>query len=293
MKIQPITSRSNPEVRRARRLEEDRSFRDRSDLYIAWGTHLAQEALRAGVGAERVFLGPRIDATGEGKAIRERLARAGAPILPVTTAVLESIVPGSGDQGILIVLPRPDTGLESAAPDRPEGARLPAGSGATGAPPLWLAAHGVQDPGNLGGLVRSAAALGASAIALLEGCADPFSSRAVRAAMGAHFRVRIALATASAWIGLMEESGIALVAAASNAGVPPAAVDLRGPTALVVGSEGTGLPASILAAAARRVRIPMAAGTESLNVHASAAILLYEVARQRRSPDPGPADRRG
>jgi len=271
MKDRTISSAANPEVRQARRLEEDRTHREAAGLYLAWGTHLAQEALRAGVTAQRAFIGPRIENTDEGRDLRARFRQSRVPLIVTTTAVLESIVPGSGDQGILLVLPRPDTTLV-----------LDAG----GAPVLWLAAHGVQDPGNLGGLIRSAAALGASAVCLLEGCADAFSSRAVRAAMGAHFRIRIARSTTPGWIARLEHSGVAMVAADPRAGDRIEAVDLRGPTALMVGSEGGGLPAAILAAAARRARIPMAAGAESLNVHASAAILLYEAARQRGFPVP-------
>ncbi len=269
MKDRRITSAANPEIRRARRLEEDRAFREQSGGYLAWGIHLAQEMLRAGVRAERVFLGPRFEESEEGRAIRPGLERSGATLFTTTTAVLEGVVPGCGDQGILLVLPRPDTSIAHLL--RP-------------APDLLLAAHGVQDPGNLGGLIRSAAALGAPSVCLLEGCADVFSSRAVRAAMGAHFRLRIARATTTEWIAALGPAGIALVAADPGAADGIDAADLRGPTALMVGSEGAGLPGTLLAAAARRVRIPMAAGAESLNVHAAAAVLLYEAARQRGFP---------
>jgi TrmH family RNA methyltransferase len=139
----------------------------------------------------------------------------------------------------------------------------------------------LQDPGNLGSILRTALALGASGLIALPGCADPFGSRAVRAAMGAQFVLPVAAAEVGAFLALARAARLQLVAADPDAADPPPRIDLARPTVLLLGSEGGGLPVELLDAAQRRVRIPMARGVESLNVHAAASALLYEAARQR------------
>jgi TrmH family RNA methyltransferase len=190
----------------------------------------------------------------------------GADVLTVRPAILEAIAPGSGDQGILLVVRRPSTALADLLAHRPT---------------LVLAAHGVQDPGNVGTMARSALVLGAGGMVTLEGTADPHSSRAVRAGMGAHFRLPIAGARSGAAIAALRAAGLRIVAADLAGDVPLAEAGLRGPSVICVGSEGAGLPGDLLAGADARVRIPMAPGTSSLNVHAAATVLLYEAARQR------------
>jgi TrmH family RNA methyltransferase len=268
---QRIENGRHPLIREARELERDAGARRRLGLYLAWGIHLAQEALRTRAGIRRAWIGPALEAGGEGRGLLSPLADRCPSIVRTSTRLLESIVEGSGDQGVILVVERP---------------RLAAGDllARFSGPPvgtLLLAAHGVQDPGNLGSIARTAEALGAGGLIVLEGCADPFSSRAVRAAMGAQFRMPIAGGRSEALLPALEEAGLRIVASDAAAGAPPAAVDLVRPAALFVGSEGAGLPRSILGRAAATVRIPMRSGSGSINVHAAAAILLYEAARQR------------
>lgn len=138
-------------------------------------------------------------------------------------------------------------------------------------PDLGLALWHVGDPGNVGTLIRSAAAFGPAFVALSEGSADPTGPKALRASMGALFRVPL--------VGFDEPSGrrIALVA---HGGVPPAELDASGPTTFVLGSEREGLPEDVLAACEQRVTIPLAPGSESLNVATAGAIALYELRRR-------------
>jgi TrmH family RNA methyltransferase len=261
-----VTSPRNPAARRLLGLERDRARRDAEGVYLAWGLHLLAEALAARAPIREAYAGPRLDDTAEGRALRVGLETAGVRPRAVATAVLDAAVRGSGDQGVLLVIGRTATGPEAIL--RP-GARLA------------VALHGVQDPGNLGAIVRAACALGADGVLALEGCADPFGSRAVRAAMGAHFRLPVAAAPTAAVRRAAAAAGMRLVAADAAAGIEPARVDLTAPTLLLLGGEGGGLPETLLAAAAARVRIPMAGAASSLNVHAAAAVLLYEAARQR------------
>jgi len=130
-------------------------------------------------------------------------------------------------------------------------------------------------------MIRSARAFGAAAVIVLPGSADPFGSRAIRAAMGAPFTLPIVEASAPETVDRLRAAGLAIVAADPEGDRQPAELDLREPAAIVVGNEGGGLPREILEAATARVRIPMAAGSDSLNVHAAAVALLYEATRQR------------
>ncbi|PYS96139.1 MAG: RNA methyltransferase [Acidobacteria bacterium] len=261
-----IGSPQNARVRLARSLERDRAARDRSRTYLAWGIHLAQEALAAGAEVREAFVAPGLEQVAEGRGLLERLRGAGVPLARATRRILESIVEGSGDQGIVMLVRRPERDLPGLMASRPT---------------LLVAAHGVQDPGNLGSILRTARALGAEALLALPGCADPFGSRAVRAAMGAQFTLPVACADAPSALAALRRAGVALVAADPAGAERPTEIDLRRPAAILVGSEGGGLPPPILEAADHRVRIPMAPGVGSLNVHAAAAALLYEAARQR------------
>jgi len=140
-------------------------------------------------------------------------------------------------------------------------------------PETGLALWHVGDPGNVGTLVRSAAALGPAFVALSEGCADATGPKALRASMGALFRVPL--------LAFDDAPGrrIALVA---RGGVPMEELDLSGPTTFVLGAEREGLPESVLATCEERATIPLAPGTESLNVATAGAIALYELSRRAR-----------
>ena len=138
-------------------------------------------------------------------------------------------------------------------------------------PEIGLALWHVGDPGNVGTLVRSAAALGPAFVALSEGCADPTGPKALRASMGALFRVPL--------LDFDDAPGrrIALVA---HGGVSTEKLDLSGPTTFVLGAEREGLPESVLAKCEERATIPLAPGSESLNVATAGAIALYELSRR-------------
>lgn len=261
-----ITSLQNPLIKRLRALEADRALREREGLYLAWGLHLAHEARVARVPVAQALVGDTLHQSVEGASVLGALESAATPIVLVSSRVLDSIAPGASDQGILLIVPRPCADLPRLLATHPT---------------LILTAHGVQDPGNLGSIIRSARGFGSNAVIVLRGSTDPFGSRAVRAAMGASFTLPIVETTASEALEALLGAGLAIVATDPAGERTPSEIDLAAPTAIVVGNEGAGLPATILKAASARVRIPMAAGVESLNVHAAAVTLLYEVARQR------------
>jgi TrmH family RNA methyltransferase len=161
------------------------------------------------------------------------------------------------------------------------------------APALVLAATGLQDPGNAGAIIRSAAAAGATGVVLDETSADPWGWKALRASMGSAFHVPVLRSRAVATlVKEWRSAGLRIAATVPRAGTSMHNVDFTPPTALLLGGEGAGLPDTLIAAADVRVSIPMRGGIESLNAAVAAAVLLYEAQRQRQLVNATRAGRR-
>ncbi|MFQ5876861.1 MAG: TrmH family RNA methyltransferase [Acidobacteriota bacterium] len=269
-----LPAASRAALRWARRLERSRPARESEGLFLAWGRHLALEAVAAGFPLRRALVGESLGASREGRAILAALRRSRVDMRSAPARALDSIVAGSGDQGVVLLVERRADTVEGVL-DR--------------GPTLVVVIHGVQDPGNVGSIARTSLAFGADALIALEGCADPFGSRAVRAGMGAHFRLPVICGAATYCLERLRARGLQVVAADPGGEATPPHVDLRRPSALLLGSEGAGLPTAVLATVDRRVRVPMAATVSSLNVHAAASVLLYEASRQRGLPPAGRA----
>jgi TrmH family RNA methyltransferase len=157
----------------------------------------------------------------------------------------------------------------------------------SGAATLLVVLAGIQDPGNLGAVLRAAEAFGASGVLATKGTVSPFNSKAVRAAAGTLFRLPMLLdLTAAQTLSLLRRNHATLLASAPRGGTPLAGIDVTRPLALALGSEGSGLPRE-LAEAGNRVSIPIVAPVESLNVATAAAVMLYEIARQRAQATSG------
>jgi len=141
----------------------------------------------------------------------------------------------------------------------------------------------VQDPGNVGAIIRAAEACGATGALAGEGTADPFGWKALRGAMGSTFRLPVAREPLERIVDRARAAAIRLFAATPRGGKPLPECDLRGPAAVLLGGEGPGLPAALFDAADERMTIPMKPTVESLNVSVAAALILYEASRQRRA----------
>jgi TrmH family RNA methyltransferase len=261
-----IRSRANPLVRRLRALKE-KGHKGAAGLMLLEGARLVEEALRAGIGLAEVVGGPRFGANAAEARLVEDLARRGVAIRRVEARVLASLSELETSPGLLAIARRPAFEEE----------RLYRGA------PLVVIAAGLQNPGNLGGLLRSAEAAGATGAYLTEGTADPFSWKALRGSMGSAFRLpHVRGLSAREAIARVRGRGLQVVATEPRASVAPDEVDLASPTALLFGSEGAGLAAELAAVADHRVNVPMQPPVESLNVGVAAGILLFEAARQRR-----------
>jgi RNA methyltransferase, TrmH family len=145
---------------------------------------------------------------------------------------------------------------------------------------------GLQDPGNLGTILRSAEAFGSAGVVLGEGTVSAFNSKVIRASAGSIFRLPVIVAKTAGGLDAisakLRAQGVRLMATSSHKGTPLDAAKLTGPSAIFVGSEGSGLPRSLLAQLDESIAIPHSANVESLNAGVAGSIVLYEAARQRR-----------
>jgi len=149
--------------------------------------------------------------------------------------------------------------------------------------PLVVVLSGIQDPGNLGTLLRSAEAFGASGVLLGEGTVSQFNSKAVRASAGSVFRVPTVAVKVEEAIPRLRQGGLRLVATSSHGGTPADQANLATPLAFFIGNEGSGLPRELMSHMDETVVVPHPGPVESLNAAVAASVLLYEAARQRRA----------
>jgi TrmH family RNA methyltransferase len=196
--------------------------------------------------------------------------RIGADVFSVSDQVLAAISPVREPSGIVAIAVRPELSLDDAW------AKGPA---------LVVMLSDVQDPGNVGAVIRAAEGCGATGVICSDGTADPFGWKALRGAMGSTFRLPVvSKQPLHAAIASARARGVRVFATIARDGTPLPDSDLRRPAAILFGSEGRGLADDIVAAADARVTIPMQRPVESLNVAVAAAVVVYEAARQRRQP---------
>lgn len=240
-----------------------RKARKHSNLAVAEGVRVVEEALDAGltirgvVGASGASRNPRA------AHLIQRLAEHAVPIEEVGEREFTQMADTDTPQGVLALVELPRWTLEEIVPARGQAA---------------LVLDGVQDPGNVGTLLRTAFALGAPGAVLLPGTADPAHPKVIRAAMGASFRLPLAQTQEGELASWIRKGDIELWAAAGE-GTPLERLGVSDRVALVVGNEGAGVRPAIRSLAAQQVAVPLARGAESLNVAVAAGIILYEVRR--------------
>jgi TrmH family RNA methyltransferase len=261
----PIRSRHNPLVRRLRELK---ARGPQEGLALLEGVKLIEEAVATGIEIAEAAVSPRLERMDRGRSLLIALESRAIAVRHLSDDVLESISEVETSQGILALARRPRFDEEP----------ILAGT------PLVLVAFAIQNPGNLGALLRTAEAARASGVYLTPGCADPFSSKALRGAMGSAFRLpHIRIDDAGALLLRLKKRGLVLLASTAENGRPHVQVDFTRPTALLVGNEGAGLPSAILDAVDERVVVPISSTVESLNVAVATGIMLFEAVRQRTS----------
>ena len=267
-RLRPVTSRQNALVKDLRRAFS-RSEPTAEGAIAIEGLRILEEAIRSGLRFQAVFFSE----TGRNHADR---------LLPQLASHVETVL-------------LPDDVFQSAV-----ATETPQGVAALVKPRSWqladllrepksnlllIALAGVQDPGNLGTVIRSAEAFSARGVLLGEKTAGQFNAKAVRASAGSVFRQPVLRVRLLEAIPELKQANVRIVATSSHKGRPLDEVDLTGPLALIVGSEGAGVPADIFSRADELVTILHSPRVESLNAGIASAVLLYEANRQRKSPD--------
>jgi TrmH family RNA methyltransferase len=246
------------ELARARKDDDSRILID--------GWRLLLEARQARVPIEVAAFSTDALTSPQTAAAADELILAGAEVLAVPPPVMEAISPVRTSSGVVAI-----------------GRRQPASVADvfSHAASLVLLALDVQDPGNLGAMIRAAEAAGATGLMACGACADPFGWKALRGSMGSAFRLPIARTSIDEATQGARAAGVPIFAAAARHGHPLFDTNLTGPAVFLLGAEGSGLPIGVLQQADGMISIPMRAPVESLNVAVAAALLLYEAMRQR------------
>jgi len=291
--MERISSRQNAVVKRFRDLarasravtgaggSEHASRAGHAAEVLLDGEHLVHEALACDIAVEIAAFSEK--QLGNARSPLSRIARdvkkRGGRVLTVNDQVLAAMSPVQHPSGVVAI-------------GRARPADLRVVMSAAADLPLVVVLAGLQDPGNVGAIIRAAAAFGASGVIALDGSANPFGWKALRGAMGGTFRIPVAArGLLPEVIAAAHHTGVRLVAAVPRGGTPLPALDLRVPTAIVLGGEGAGVSPETLGAVHDTVTIPMGAPAlrpgsgqvESLNVAVAAAVILYEAMRQRRA----------
>ncbi len=262
-----ITSRSNPLVATFRALATTPD--STGTRVLLDGVHLVREARSAGLSFECVAIGTAaLDAGGEAAQLAHTLEAVGEPVFAVAEPVLRAMSPVQTPSGIVAIARH--TTLQSATLSTSPAA-------------LFLVVVDVQDPGNLGALIRVAEAGGVTQVVVCGASAHPFGWRALRGSMGSALRLPLVqYPTTAAALTALHDSGTRVVAAIPRTGPDPDQVAWTGRVAILVGGEGRGLDPAVVAGASEFVTVPMASPVESLNVAVAGAILVYAARRQRR-----------
>lgn len=269
MPTKTITSLQNLLVKNTVKLR-DRRWRDAQGRFVIDGARELACALSAGVPLDAAFVCRPLCHTSACRDVLARLDRGegGAEPIEVNEAVFGKLAYGERAEGVVAVAVTPRRGLAELS--------LPA-------QPLVAVLEGVEKPGNLGAVLRSADAAGVSAVIVAGGRTDLYNPNAVRASLGTIFTVPLCAATTPETITWLRERGCRLYAAQTGASAPYTAADFRGPAAIVLGNEAEGLSPAWSESGAAPICLPMLGAADSLNVSAAAAVLFYEALRQRRA----------
>jgi TrmH family RNA methyltransferase len=256
-----ISSTGNPKVKHVRSLLARRRVRKTARQFVVEGVRLLEEALKTGVLPAQLFYTAEVEGSSRGAAVLAAAKGVSGEIYQVSRAVMDVMSDTETPQGIVAVLPWP----ELPPPDRAD---------------LLLVLDGLRDPGNLGAVLRSAAAAGVAHVCLAPGTVDPYNPKVVRSAMGAHFRLPV-----SADVPLREIrelcAKLSVYLADACGKTRYFDVDWTEPCALIVGGEAKGAGREIRSLAQAHISIPLQRGVESLNAATAAAVILFEALRQR------------
>jgi RNA methyltransferase, TrmH family len=259
-----ISSAANPLVKRIRLLAS-RKYRREQGAFVVEGIQPVWRAVAAGWEIEALVVDPDLRPDSPAATMVAQAEARGVRVARLSRDLFRRLSSRDGPAGLLAIVRSRQPGLDDleVAEDS-----------------VFVALHRIGNPGNLGTIVRTADAVGAAGIILIGDATDPYAPTSVKASMGSIFAVNVVHVPApDPFLHWSDENAVQLLAASGQADLAHWSTTYRPPLALLLGSEGEGLPAGLLARADRRIRIPMTGTAESLNVAAAAAVLLYEVKR--------------
>jgi len=272
-RLRRIEGRHNPLIKQLRQAFSRSELTESGDCAIE-GLRILEEAIRSGLRFSAVFFRESAQDRAE-----RLLPQIGAQVdtLLLPDKLFDSLVPSESPQGVAALVRLKEFSLDDVL----ETERLQVG-------PIVVLA-GLQDPGNLGTILRSSEAFGSAGVILGEGTVSPFNSKVVRASAGSVFRLPVIHGHGKSGAAKLEEvseklraNGVRLIATSSHKGTPLDQADLKGAVAIFFGNEGSGLPREVMAKMDESIAIPHTTQVESLNAGVAASIVLYEAARQRK-----------
>jgi TrmH family RNA methyltransferase len=263
---QVITSAANPVVKRVRLLAE-RKHRRRQQAFVVEGLQPVWRAVSAGRRLETVIVAPELLTSAPAIEMVAELERDGVPVTRVSADIFRRLSDRDGPAGLAAIVHGGIGGLDELTVSDDS---------------VFVVLHELQNPGNIGTIIRTADAAGASGVILLGTSADPLSGPAIKASMGSLFALPVvAVAEQAELLAWADRSGLRLVALTGAGSAELWQASFPRPMLVLLGTEGAGLPDGLLAAADQAVRIPMTGTAESLNVAAAAAVVLYELRRRQ------------
>jgi TrmH family RNA methyltransferase len=260
-----ITSLQNARIKDAARLR-DRRHRERQGRIVIDGARELLRAIGAGVRLREVFVCEPLCQGQDARQVLATLPQSGAEVLDVAPPVFEKLAFGHRAEGVLAVADMPRRRLDEIV--------LPPN-------PLVAVLEGVEKPGNVGAVLRSADSAGVAVVIVADPRTDLYNPNAIRASLGTIFTMPVCEAASGEVLDWLRCQGLTILAARVDGSVPYTSVNYRGPTAIVLGSEAEGLSPAWSAADITAIRLPMLGAADSLNVSATAAVLFYEARRQR------------
>lgn len=272
--MEQITSASNPKIKNLLLLQEKSRARREQGLFVVEGRRELEHCIKAGFKVRTLFICPEIMVAPSSNSAENyfpassflRHPSHGASIIEIPEAVYRKVAYREGTEGVIAEVEAKHIGLDDL--ELPEN-------------PLIVVLEAVEKPGNLGAVLRSADAAGTSAVIVCDPLTDLYNPNLIRASIGAVFTVPVVAASSEETIGFLKERGIQILTAQLQDSFLYYDVDMRRGTAIVMGTESTGLTDAWRQAAEAHIRIPMLGRLDSLNVSVSAAILLFEAVRQR------------
>lgn len=262
-----LSSLHNPLIKKVRNLKQ-KKYRTREKLFLLEGIRILEEALHKKWPLREIFYSSCLLDSARGEALYALCAERGLPLYPCTSKVLAALTGTETNQGVVAVAEQRQDSWQSVWEKKDN--------------LLAVLVDGVQDPGNLGTIIRTAAALAADAVFLSRGTTDLYSEKTVRSTMGALFYLPVfAVDDLGSFLAEVKEQGIALAAGDLAADLYCSQADFTQPLMICLGNEGNGISQTVRNMADLKVRIPMPGRTESFNVGIASGILLYEAVRQR------------